>query len=178
MQPEIKKSVTVNVLGSEYVLKGSSTPEQIQEASEYVDLLLKKLLKTNSHVNQQKLLVLTCINLADELIKLKQELASKNAMNQMKIQQESQGQKAASQQNVAQQRIFQQNNAPQKNISQQQNVAQQRPVQQTQPNTPQKNSSQAGTVKQVNPAQGPVQQNTPRPDSTPQPNPNQQKPNH
>lgn len=160
MESETKKSVTVNVLGNEYLLKGSSSPEQIQAASEYVDNLLRKLLKTNSHVNQQKLLVLTCINLADELIKIKQDIAAKNSMRQMQIQQQNQGQKAAVKQNGSQQRIFQQNSTQQRTVSQQQ-----------------QNVEQQKTVKPNQSSQANVQQNKRPPESTKQPDPNQQKPN-
>ncbi len=88
MQKQPKEKVTVNILGNEYSLKGDSPPDQIRRAAEYVDDILHKLHKTNRHINLYKLLVLTSVNLADELLKLKDEKKNKKSMQQLQIDDE------------------------------------------------------------------------------------------
>ncbi len=167
MQPEPKKRVTVNVLGNEYLLKGDSSPEQIQVASEYVDGILRKLLKTNSHVNQQKLLVLTCINLADELIRLKKEIITRTTMRQMQIRQDDTGQNNEANQGAAQQKPVPRSGEQQK--TNQQINPQQTPVQPgTAQSAPARQQNQQNGIRQQNSAQ---QANTAQRAAQPSPNP-------
>jgi cell division protein ZapA len=81
MEGKEKNRVTVVIMGEEYILRGTSTPDQISRVGHYVDQLMKNLAGTNPHMNRQKVAVLAALNLADELLKLKaeKELSSANA---------------------------------------------------------------------------------------------------
>lgn len=68
-----KSRVTVMIMGEEYILKGSSTPEQMQRVGQYVDKLMKSLSEKNIQMSKHKVAILAALNLADELLKLKEE---------------------------------------------------------------------------------------------------------
>jgi cell division protein ZapA len=67
-----KSRVTVMIMGEEYILKGSSTPEQIHKAGQYVDKLMKSLSESNIQMSKHKIAILAALNIADELLKLKE----------------------------------------------------------------------------------------------------------
>ncbi len=71
MEDKGKNKVTVNILGEEYILRGSSSTEEMSRVGLYVDNLMKTLAEKNSHMSKQKIAVLAAINLADELLKIK-----------------------------------------------------------------------------------------------------------
>ncbi len=71
MEDKGKNKVTVNILGEEYILRGSSSIEEMSRVGLYVDNLMKSLAEKNSHMSKQKIAVLAAINLADELLKIK-----------------------------------------------------------------------------------------------------------
>lgn len=68
-----KSRITVMIMGEEYILKGSSTPEQMQRVGQYVDKLMKSLSEKNIQMSKHKVAILAALNLADELLKLKEE---------------------------------------------------------------------------------------------------------
>ncbi len=67
-----KNRVTVTIMGEEYILRGSSSPEEMHRVGRYVDRLMKTLSEKNVQMNRQKIAVLAALNLADELIKLRE----------------------------------------------------------------------------------------------------------
>lgn len=73
MEDKVKSRVTVYIMGEEYILRGSSTPERMQSVGRYVDRLMKSLAENNLQMSRQKIAVLAALNLADELLKLKEE---------------------------------------------------------------------------------------------------------
>lgn len=68
-----KSRVTVMIMGEEYILKGCSTPEQMQRVGQHVDKLMKSLSEKNIQMSKHKVAILAALNLADELLKLKEE---------------------------------------------------------------------------------------------------------
>ncbi len=68
-----KSRITVMIMGEEYILKGSSTPEQMQRVGQYVDKLMKSLSEKNIQMSKHKVAILAALNLADELLTLKEE---------------------------------------------------------------------------------------------------------
>jgi len=60
------------IMGEEYMLRGSSSPEMMLKVGQYVDQLMKKLANNNMQMSKHKIAVLAALNLADELIKLKE----------------------------------------------------------------------------------------------------------
>ena len=72
MEDKGKNRVAVHILGEEYVLKGSSSTEEMYRVGLYVDQLMKSLAEKNVQMSKQKVAVLAALNLADELLKLKE----------------------------------------------------------------------------------------------------------
>jgi cell division protein ZapA len=72
---ESKRGVCVDIFGSEYVIKGEGDPSYIKEVAKYVDEQMRKVSMATSNVSSLKVAILTALNLADELFKLKKENA-------------------------------------------------------------------------------------------------------
>ncbi|MEW5785378.1 MAG: cell division protein ZapA [Bacillota bacterium] len=72
MEDKSKNRITVTIMGEEYTIRGSASPETMQKVARYVDDLMGALAHKNGHMSRHKIAVLTAINLADELLKLKQ----------------------------------------------------------------------------------------------------------
>jgi cell division protein ZapA len=73
MEEKEKSRVTVTIMGEEYILKSSSTPEAMHQVGRYVDRLMSNLADKNFQMSKQKIAVLAALNLADELLRLKEE---------------------------------------------------------------------------------------------------------
>ncbi len=65
--------INVNLLGKEYALKGDVEPEQMLRISKYVDSRFFELRKKVPNLDVTKLLLLTALNLTDELLRARQE---------------------------------------------------------------------------------------------------------
>jgi cell division protein ZapA len=72
MEDREKSRVTVTIMGEEYVLRGTSTPDEIYRVGRYVDRLMRTLAEKNIQMSSHKIAVLAALNLADELLKLKE----------------------------------------------------------------------------------------------------------
>ncbi len=72
MEDKTKNRVTVTIMGEEYTIRGTATSEEMERTALYVDRLMRSLSENNNHMSRHKIAVLTAINLADELLKLKQ----------------------------------------------------------------------------------------------------------
>ncbi len=59
-------------MGEEYILRGSSSAEEMQRVGNYVDRLMKTLAENNIQMSRHKIAVLAALNVADELFKLKE----------------------------------------------------------------------------------------------------------
>ncbi len=77
MEEKGKNKVTVNIMGEEYILRGSSSTEDMYRVGRYVDQLMKSLSEKNVQMSKQKIAVLAALNLADELLKLKESQKEK-----------------------------------------------------------------------------------------------------
>ncbi len=73
MEDNEKNRVTVNIMGEEYVLRSSSSKEYMYRVGSHVDQLMKSLAEKNIQMSKQRIAVLTALNLADELIRLREE---------------------------------------------------------------------------------------------------------
>jgi cell division protein ZapA len=67
-----KNRVTVTIMGEDYTIKGSSSPQMMEKAARYVDHLMRTLAVSSRTISKHRIAVLTAINLADELLKQKQ----------------------------------------------------------------------------------------------------------
>ena len=68
-----KTRTIVTIAGQEYTLAGVESEEHIKRTAKYVDAKLNGLKCTTFELNPQMLLTLCAVNIADELIKLKEE---------------------------------------------------------------------------------------------------------
>jgi cell division protein ZapA len=68
-----KNRVTVTIMGDEYTIRGSSSPESLEEAARHVDRLMRSLAEKNRQLSGYKIAVLAALNLADELLKAKHD---------------------------------------------------------------------------------------------------------
>ncbi len=73
MEDKEKSRVTVHIMGEEFILRGSSSPEEMHKVGTYVDRLMRSLAEKNVQMNRHKIAILAALNLADELLKLKEE---------------------------------------------------------------------------------------------------------
>ena len=73
MEEKGKNRVAVYIMGEEYILRGSSSTEEMENVGRYVDRLMRTLSENNQQMSRQRIAVLAALNLADELQRLKQE---------------------------------------------------------------------------------------------------------
>jgi cell division protein ZapA len=66
-------SVEVIILGQKYTIKGDAPEEYIRKLASYVDTRLKEVNSSVPNVMPVKALILTSLNLADELFRIKNE---------------------------------------------------------------------------------------------------------
>ncbi|MBO8169480.1 MAG: cell division protein ZapA [Thermoanaerobacteraceae bacterium] len=67
-----KTRVTVNILGQEYVVRGTETAEYIKDLAAKVDRKMRQL-SEDSALTTTQVAVLTALNFADECEKIKKE---------------------------------------------------------------------------------------------------------
>ena len=79
---ENKKGVSVDIFGSEYVIKGDGNIEYTKEVASYVDSKMREISAVTSNVSSLKLAILTALNLADELYVLKKEKITSDKVNE------------------------------------------------------------------------------------------------
>jgi len=81
--------VTVRIYGQEYTISGERDSETIQEIAAYVDQKMKEIAKFASSSRPGSLATLACINVADEVFSLKEEV---DKLSEEKVQLESDAQ--------------------------------------------------------------------------------------
>jgi cell division protein ZapA len=72
---ESRKGVCVDIFGAEYVLKVEGDPAYIKDIAQYVDSKMRGVAATTANVSSLKVAILTALNLADELFKMKKDNA-------------------------------------------------------------------------------------------------------
>jgi len=70
---DVKTTVKVNIYGSEYIVKANESPEYIQKLAFMVDKKMQQIGNRNRTMAGSKVAVLTALNLADELCKLRED---------------------------------------------------------------------------------------------------------
>lgn len=68
-----KTRVTLTIMGEEYILRSSTSSEEMRRVGRYVDRLMRTLAENNIQMSKHKIAVLAALNLADELIRLREE---------------------------------------------------------------------------------------------------------
>ena len=70
-----KNKAVVTVHGREYTLVGAEPPEYMQRVAAYVDRRMSEI-SYSSSLSDERLMALTALNLADELLKSKDEVSA------------------------------------------------------------------------------------------------------
>lgn len=73
MEEKNKCRVTVHIMGEEFIIRGSSSSEEMYNVGRYVDSLMRSLAERNLQMSSHKIAVLAALNLAEELLRLKEE---------------------------------------------------------------------------------------------------------
>ncbi len=68
-----KSKVRVDILGQEYVLRGTDSPEYLEMIGKFIAQKTEQVQKNNAYYNPTKVAVLVALQLADELYKLKED---------------------------------------------------------------------------------------------------------
>jgi len=71
---EKKNKVVVRIGGREYAMRGSESEEYIHKVAVYVDKKMREISGKQPPLSTSMLAILTAINLADEIIKQKDEI--------------------------------------------------------------------------------------------------------
>lgn len=69
-----KNRVHVKIYGEEYTMRGPASPDYMKRVAHYVDEKMKQIGLANNRLGINKIAVLTAINLADELFRVRREL--------------------------------------------------------------------------------------------------------
>jgi cell division protein ZapA len=68
-----KVKTTVRIGGKEYTMSGNDSEEYIHRVAIYVDRKMSQIEESNNNLSTTMLAVLTCLNIADELLKLREQ---------------------------------------------------------------------------------------------------------
>ncbi|OGW38153.1 MAG: hypothetical protein A2Y97_01510 [Nitrospirae bacterium RBG_13_39_12] len=71
-------SVEVYILGQRYTIKGDAPEEHIRKLASYVDNKLKEIYNLSPNITPVKASILTALDIADELFRLKNEQEEMN----------------------------------------------------------------------------------------------------
>jgi len=69
-----KSIVTVNILGSEYKIKGFGEPEYILTLANYINNKMQEIQETLNIKDEKKIAILAAINITDELFELRKNV--------------------------------------------------------------------------------------------------------
>jgi len=74
-----KKTVSVRIMGKSYTLRAGDDPEYVRSVAEYVDKKMRSIARGAVNVPQADAAILAAVNIADELHKARQKVASLEA---------------------------------------------------------------------------------------------------
>jgi cell division protein ZapA len=64
---------TFEIMGDEYVVKGSDQPEYMEEIIRHLESVINSIMSSNSKLMKSQVAVLAALKIADEFYKLRQE---------------------------------------------------------------------------------------------------------
>ena len=67
-----KKTVTVEILGEEYVLKSEASPEYTRRVAEHVDRMASEIREDGGIMDSKRLAILTALAITDQLFRVKE----------------------------------------------------------------------------------------------------------
>lgn len=75
-----KKRIKIQIQGETFTIKGSVDPAHLKRIAEHVDKKLQQVKDQQPNLNPRKVLMLACLNLADEVFKLKEEISEMESL--------------------------------------------------------------------------------------------------
>jgi len=84
---EISEPIKVSIYGKEYDVRGNQDEEYIRMLAEYVDSIMNKIAIKTGSISQERVAILTALNIADEMHK-ERRLFEENIMKLEKELQE------------------------------------------------------------------------------------------
>jgi cell division protein ZapA len=81
-----RTTIRVRVLNEDYLISGERPPQQLEQAATYVDSLMEHLTQSATNVSPARLAVLAAINLASEVMELRQQTRDLEATIQRRAQ--------------------------------------------------------------------------------------------
>lgn len=73
MAADNKTRVRVEILGTEYTLRGDASAEYLRHVARVVDEVMRRIAEANPQLDGRKVAVLAAVNLADELCRLREQ---------------------------------------------------------------------------------------------------------
>jgi len=70
--------VNVKIFGQEFTIKGEDSPAYVESLAQFVDKKMREVASASSVITSHKVAMLTAINIADELFRLRKELDDKD----------------------------------------------------------------------------------------------------
>ena len=70
--------VSVKIFGQEFTIKGEDSPAYVESLAQFVDKKMREVASASSVITSHKVAMLTAINIADELFRLRKELKDTN----------------------------------------------------------------------------------------------------
>ncbi len=67
-----KNRVKIKIQGEEFYIKGSMPSAHMKKIADFVDEKMQQISEANPKLSHQKVAVLTCLNLAEDLLKLEE----------------------------------------------------------------------------------------------------------
>ncbi|MFT5232875.1 MAG: cell division protein ZapA [Candidatus Krumholzibacteriia bacterium] len=67
------ESVTVNIFGQDYILKGGADPAYVQKVASFVDERMHEVAQGSNRPPTVKVAILAAVNIADELLREQQK---------------------------------------------------------------------------------------------------------
>lgn len=83
-QHEEISRVQVSIFGEEHTLKGPASPEYLKRLAKYVDNKMQQISNSAPRMGTSRIAVLTALNIADELFRLRRELQALQAQSDRK----------------------------------------------------------------------------------------------
>lgn len=72
-----ENSYIFEIMGDEYVVKGTDTPEYMEEIIGHLESVINNIMSSNQKLMKSQVAVLAALKIADELYKLRQEYEQK-----------------------------------------------------------------------------------------------------
>jgi len=69
----VANQVKVKIFGQEFTIKGEDTAEYVEGLADFVDKKMREVAAASSVITSHKVAILTAINIADELFRLRKE---------------------------------------------------------------------------------------------------------